>query len=185
MAYICIQPYEGCENDIMDEIAKRLMDTINIPVRLLHPVDEPVYAFDPSRAQYYSTKILRYIVNNHSSAALRTIGIINVDIFVPILTYVFGEAQLNGKAALVSTARLKQEYYGFKPDRVVLVGRLFKEVMHELGHTFGLTHCDIGSCVMNLSYNVAGIDRKTAYYCENHHEQMIKKLRELEIYNEK
>ena len=185
MTNIYIQPYDGCENDIMNEIAQKLMKTMNIPVKLLSPIENPVYAFDPDRRQYYSTKILRYIVNNHNNAALRTIGIVNVDIFIPILTYVFGEAQLDGRAALVSAARLKQEYYGLGPDRELLVERLFKEVMHELGHTFGLTHCELGSCVMHLSNNVAGIDRKTANFCEEHREQLTKKLEELEIPNEK
>ncbi len=185
MTHICIQPYDGCKKDIVDEIAKRLMETIKLPVKILPPVEEPVYAFDPGRKQYYSTKILRYIVNNHDSDALRTIGIINTDIFIPVLTYVFGEAQLNGRAALVSSARLKQEYYGLKPDRSLLADRLFKEVMHELGHTFGLTHCGIDSCVMTLSNSTAGIDRKTANFCENHRDEFMKKLRELEIYDEK
>lgn len=183
MAHIYIQPYDGCNKDIIEEIAKKLMDTINIPVRVLSPIENPVYAFDPGRKQYYSTKILRYIVNSHSDSALRTIGIISLDIFIPILTYVFGEAQLDGKAAIVSGARLKQEYYGLKPDQRLYVERLFKEVMHELGHTFGLTHCELQHCVMHLSNNVAGIDKKTENFCENHRDQLMKKLKELEIQN--
>ncbi|MCL4558886.1 MAG: archaemetzincin family Zn-dependent metalloprotease [Deltaproteobacteria bacterium] len=181
MAYIYLQPYDGCDNEILDEIARRLMDTLPVPVRVLPSIESPVYAFDPDRKQYYSTKILRYIVNSHSDSALRTIGITAVDLFIPILTYVFGEAQLDGKAAIVSGARLKQEYYGLKPDKRLYVERLFKELMHELGHTFGLTHCDLSYCVMHLSNNVIGIDKKTAAFCENHKDQLINKLKELEI----
>jgi archaemetzincin len=180
MTYIYLQPYNGCDNNIIDEIAKRLMNTINIDVKILPSIEEPVYAFDPVRNQYHSTKILSYIVGNHNNSALRTIGIIGVDLFIPILTYVFGEAQLDGKAAIVSGARLKQEYYGLKPDKKLYIERLFKEVMHELGHTFGLTHCELPHCVMHLSNNVAGIDKKTSNFCENHREQFIKRLKELE-----
>ncbi len=181
MTYIYIQPFNGCDNDIINEIAKRLMDTINIPVKLLSSIEEPVYAFDPVRRQYYSTKILSYIVTNHNNAALRTIGVIGVDLFIPILTYVFGEAQLDGKAAIVSGTRLREEYYGLKPDKKLYIERLFKEVMHELGHTFGLTHCELPHCVMHLSNNVASIDKKTANFCEDHREQLMKKLKELEV----
>ncbi len=156
------------------------MDTIHIPVRVLPQRESPVYAFDPDRKQYYSTKILRFIVNSHGDDALRTIGITGVDLFIPILTYVFGEAQLDGKAAIVSGARLRQEYYGLKPDRRLYVERLFKEVMHELGHTFGLTHCELDNCVMRLSNTVAGVDKKTADFCRNHQDQLDKKIKEVE-----
>lgn len=181
MVYIYLQPYNGCDNEIINEIARRLMSTINIDVKILPSLEEPVYAFDPVRRQYHSTKILSYIVGNHNNSALRTIGIIGVDLFIPVLTYVFGEAQLDGKAAIVSGARLKQEYYGFKPDKELYMERLFKEVMHELGHTFGLTHCELSSCVMHLSNNVAGIDKKTSSFCKNHMEQFMKRLKELEM----
>lgn len=185
MTNIYLQPYDGCEQDIVEEIAHRLMKTMDRAVTVLSPLEQPVYAFDPVRKQYYSTKILRSLVNNHRDTALRTIGLINADIFIPVLTYVFGEAQLNGRAALVSSARLRQEYYGLKPDRALLAERLFKEVMHELGHTFGLTHCDLDTCAMSLSTNVRGIDGKTAEFCTEHREQLIKKLDELESENEK
>ncbi len=153
---------------------------MNIPVRVLPAIKNPVEAFDRDRKQYYSTSILRSIVNSHDPDALRTVGITDVDLFIPILTYVFGEAQLDGKAAIVSGARLRQEYYGLKPDRRLYAERLFKEVMHELGHTFGLTHCDLEHCVMHLSNTVAGVDKKRADFCTNHRDEVGKKLKELE-----
>ncbi|MGB9734756.1 MAG: archaemetzincin family Zn-dependent metalloprotease [bacterium] len=180
MTHIYIQPYNGCDKDIIDEIAKRLMDKIKIDVKILPSIGEPYYAFDPVRKQYHSTKILSYIVGNHNNSAIRTIGIIGVDLFIPILTYVFGEAQLDGKAAIVSGARLKQEYYGLKSNKRLYIERLFKEVMHELGHTFGLTHCELPHCVMHLSNTVTDIDKKTSDFCGSHYEQFMKKLKEVE-----
>lgn len=181
MSYVFIQPYIGCDIDVINEIAERLMQKINIEVKLLPFLGKPDYAYDPIRGQYHSTKILSYIIGNNNNSAIRTIGVIDVDLFIPILTYVFGEAQLNGRVAIISGARLKQEYYGLKPNKRLYIERLFKEVIHELGHTLGLTHCEITSCVMHLSNTVIDIDKKTSDFCLSHKEQFMKKLKELEM----
>jgi len=88
-----------------------------------------------------------------------------VDLFIPVLTFVFGQAQLGGKAAVVSTLRLKQEYYELPPNETVFLERLGKEAVHELGHTFGLVHCLNQGCVLNASTYVEEIDLKEADFC--------------------
>ena len=95
----------------------------------------------------------------------RTLGVTAVDLFVPVLSFVFGEAQLGGKAALVSICRLQQEFYGLPPDDEMLTGRLLKEAVHELGHTYGLRHCDDWQCAMSSSHAVEKIDAKTPELC--------------------
>jgi archaemetzincin len=88
-----------------------------------------------------------------------------LDLYLPILTFVFGEAQLEGACAVVSAHRLRQETYGLPPDQMLLRERLLKEAVHELGHTFGLTHCADRSCVMASPHSVEWIDLKTAEFC--------------------
>ena len=90
-----------------------------------------------------------------------------MDLFIPVLTYVFGEAQLDGRAAVVSTYRLDNQIYGLPPDRDLLFQRLVKEAVHELGHTYNLVHCHRPPCVMLSSPYVEGIDQKSDWFCED------------------
>ena len=82
-----------------------------------------------------------------------------------MLTFVFGEAQLDGNCAVVSTARLHEEFYGLPPRADLLRERLVKEAAHELGHTFGLRHCADWRCVMTSSHAVERLDVKDAEFC--------------------
>src|SRR5262249_45197761 len=95
----------------------------------------------------------------------RILGVTSCDLFVPVLTFVFGEAQLDGNCATVSFARLKEEAYGLPPREGLLRERLLKEAVHELGHTFGLRHCADGRCVMTSSHAVERLDVKSAEFC--------------------
>jgi archaemetzincin len=122
--------------------------------------------FNPVRNQYNSTSLLAQLIKNSHDNAGKIIGVCNVDLFIPILTYVFGEAQLEGIAAIVSTYRLRNEFYGGKPDKQLLMERLLKETTHELGHTYGLYHCHTPGCVMTSSTYVEDIDEKSVMFCK-------------------
>ena len=122
--------------------------------------------YDPQRGQYRSTDILKELLVSAPSDALRVIGIVHVDLFIPILTFVFGEAQLNGRVGVVSIARLRQEFYGLPSNQPLLQRRLIKEVKHELGHTFGLLHCSRRECVMSVATSVLDVDAKGLAFCE-------------------
>ena len=124
------------------------------------------YAFDPSRRQYNSTQILKGLLSLNGKNPEKIIGITDVDLFIPILTFVFGEAQLDGPAAVVSTFRLKPEFYGLPRDENLLRDRLTKEAVHELGHTFDLRHCQDYECVMSSSTYADEIDLKGNGFCD-------------------
>jgi archaemetzincin len=121
-------------------------------------------AYDNSRHQNNSTALLAQVLTRVTGNR-RTIAVVDVDLFIPVLTFVFGEAQLNGPAAIVSTHRLHDEFYGLPRDDRLLIRRLEKEVVHELGHTFGLYHCHQFECVMRSSTYVEEIDMKRAELC--------------------
>ena len=105
------------------------------------------------------------MLGNVPQDALKLLGVTDKDLCIPILTYVFGEAQVGGTAAVVSLARLRQEHYGLAPDRPLLLERLRKESLHELGHTFGLVHCPLRECVMYLSNTVVDVDTRGRDFC--------------------
>ena len=84
-----------------------------------------------------------------------------------MLSFLFGQAQLDGAAAIVSIARLRQEFYGLPGDEGLLLARARKEALHELGHTFGLVHCPDPLCAMSLSTSLPQVDAKRDEYCES------------------
>lgn len=127
---------------------------------------DPAAAFDPERGQHHSTALLDRLVAV-CPGAHRVLGVTAFDLFVPVLTFVFGEAQVGGRCAVVSSFRLREEYYGLPADEELTAERLVKEAVHELGHTFGLRHCDDWTCVMHSTHAVERLDLKTAELCEH------------------
>jgi archaemetzincin len=97
---------------------------------------------------------------------LENYEVVSADLYIPILTFVFGEAQLKGSCAVVSLHRLRQEFYGLPADPQLLTSRLIKEAVHELGHTLGIPHCEDYGCVMAPSHAVEWIDLKNSGFCE-------------------
>jgi archaemetzincin len=120
---------------------------------------------DPARSQYHATAILDRLRSLVPVNGRRLLGVAAVDLFVPIFTFVFGEAEVDGRCALASTYRLEEERYGLPANEARLLERLTKEAVHELGHTFGLRHCDDWQCVMASSHSVELVDVKQATFC--------------------
>ena len=127
---------------------------------------DPAFAFDRRRSQYYSTAILQKMQRLAAGDA-RLLAVTSLDLYVPVLTFVFGEAQLDGSCALVSLHRLEEPFYGLPANPDLTHDRLVKEAVHELGHTFGLLHCDDWQCVMTSSHSVERVDVKGAEFCRS------------------
>jgi archaemetzincin len=133
--------------------------------------------YDPTRRQYNGVKLVHEVENAYSSDLSKTIGLFNVDLFIPILTFIFGQAFLNGRTGIASCYRLSNERYGIQFDDRMILERFIKEVIHELGHTFGLIHCHIPTCVMRSSTYVEDIDQKGTGLCpkcRNEYNKMLK-----------
>lgn len=148
----------------LEHLAIALARGFQTPCRIRPMALDIEFAFDPRRDQYYSTAVLQRLERTSDPNA-RVLGVTDCDLFVPVLTFVFGEAQLDGNCAVVSTARLADEFYGLPPREELLRERLLKEAGHELGHTFGLRHCADWRCVMASSHGVELLDVKTAEFC--------------------
>jgi len=151
------------DDRLLDALQRAIQGGFRVPVRLDRRPERPTHTFDPRRGQHSSTQILKWLVGR-SSAGARTLAVTDVDLFIPVLTFVYGEAQLGGDAAVVSTARLAVGAES-DPDRTLFDSRVIKECLHELGHTFGLIHCDSRVCVMARSVNLIEVDAKGRSLC--------------------
>ena len=136
-----------------------------LPLKRLSALAMPEAAYDAKRRQYQSIEIMKMLAQSAPRDAVRVLGITDADLAIPVLSFLFGQAQLNGPIALVSLCRLRQEFYGLPADLQLLRERTVKEVLHELGHTFGLTHCSQPECAMSLATHIEGVDAKSERYC--------------------
>ncbi len=157
--------YLSDRKDMLRHLCAGLEQTFQAHVQLRKPWFDPEVSFDPLRGQYSSTTLLRLLLDDPLDSKRRTLGVTGVDLFAPVLTYVFGEAQLDGRVAVVSLHRLRAEAYGLPANEELLFNRLLKEAVHELGHSFGLIHCRDLGCVMHPSTYVEEIDFKPATFC--------------------
>ena len=148
----------------LEELAAALARVFRVPCRIAQASTDVRFARDQRRGQFYSTAILDQLERTTDSGA-RVLGVGTCDLYVPVLTFVFGEARLDGNCAVVSTARLAEEFYGLPASPPLLRQRLLKEAVHELGHTFGLRHCPDWRCVMTSSHAVERLDVKSAEFC--------------------
>ncbi len=153
------------EEELLRVMEDCLRQTLGItPVRL-PPRPEPREAFDPVRGQFGSIPIMHALVESCPVDAAKLLGVTGADLYIPMLSFVYGQAQLQGRVALLSVARLRQEFYGLPSDPEITAERAKKETLHEVGHTFGLIHCLDGACPMALSTTLGQLDRKTTEYC--------------------
>jgi archaemetzincin len=152
----------AADTDLLEDVRRRLAEVFGADTALALPEGRPPSTFDPRRRQHASSAFLRWLGGAGAGPGRRVLAVTDVDLFMPVLTFVFGEAQLGGRAAVVSTARLAAEG-GHRRD--VLRARLATEAVHELGHTFGLVHCERPACAMHRSAGLRDVDRKRAELC--------------------
>jgi archaemetzincin len=165
MAYIYVVPIELEDHSYLETMEKFISETFDRRIKRKKLRINANDAFDPNRGQFNSSLILRQLITTPPPDAERILGVLDVDLFIPILTFVFGEAQLKGIGAVVSSHRLHNRFYGLPENREATTDRLLKEAVHELGHTFGLIHCTEPRCVMHSSTYVENIDQKLAEFC--------------------
>jgi archaemetzincin len=155
------------EKNILERIAEGVTREFLFPVKIIEGHIDLSEFYNSVRGQYDANKLLKEVDANYSAEYFKTFGLFNVDLFIPILTYIFGQAFLNGRTGIASVYRFSNERYGIRADDNIIFERMQKEVIHELGHTFGLVHCHVPSCVMRSSTYVEDIDQKGGHLCVN------------------
>ena len=149
--------------NLVNELSKRFTSKIHI-VDLKINLDDFFYV---DRKQYFSTQIIAEAIKLTDKFNGKIILLTDVDIFVPVLTFIFGEAQLNGKHSILSVCRLHEEFYSGITNEKLLLERTIKEALHELGHCYGLRHCVDWDCVMHSSPGIEEVDIKGNTFCRN------------------
>jgi archaemetzincin len=153
------------EKDFLEMTAEAVRHEFICPVNIREGRIDLSDFYDPARRQYNGNTLLKQIDSMLIPDSVKTLGLFNVDLFIPILTFIFGQAFLGGRSGIASVYRLSNERYGMTPDEHILLDRFQKEVIHELGHMFGLIHCHQPTCVMRPGTYVEDIDQKEQHLC--------------------
>jgi archaemetzincin len=162
---ITVLSFGRFEKGFLEKVSEVVTQEFSCAVTIKEAHVDISECYDPVRRQYNGNKLLNMVDSLNGTGNFKTIGLFSVDIFIPILTFIFGQAQLGGHSAIASQYRLSNERYGMPSDENILLQRLTKEVIHELGHTLGLFHCHTPNCVMRSSTYVEDIDQKDAQLC--------------------
>jgi archaemetzincin len=170
-----VVPLGNPDRRLLAGLVPALWESLRVPVEVREYQLDLGSFYDEGRGQYNSTAILQHL-KNHPPASRRhasvpreeeatLLAVVPHDLFIPILTFVFGEAELGGTTAVISYHRLENQRYGLPADPALLARRLYKEALHEVGHTLGLLHCPDQGCVMRSSTSVDEIDVKGEEFC--------------------
>ncbi len=160
---ITLKSLGNITDEIMEEIKDRVGSVFHCPVEIEPGITDLSQAYNPERKQYLSPKLITSLGKMEKDG--RVVGIADVDLYVPGLNFVFGEADTAAGMSIISLYRLRPEYYGLAPDEAIFLERATKEIVHELGHTFGLAHCPNNQCVMHFSNSLADTDSKEVHFC--------------------
>jgi archaemetzincin len=167
MNLVHLLPVGKVEASLLEDLRVAIPQCLHVACEILPDELNPVPSYHAERQQYHSSEILQRMQAFVRPHDWRLLGIAEVDLYIPILKYVFGEAQMGGPCALVSFHRLRQEFYGLDRDDALLSQRLLKESIHELGHTLDLRHCQDYRCAMASAHAVEWIDLREAILCDS------------------
>ena len=162
---IALLPVGEIDPNVLDMLKEDLPEILQKEVRIEKGLIEPQYAFNSKRNQFLSTAILKVLLEQKDLQRYeRIFGVVDHDLYVPELNFVFGEA--SPRAAVISLTRLRETYHGRPKNPSLFRRRMLTEAVHELGHTYGLGHCRNAACVMFFSNRLADTDRKGPGFCQ-------------------
>lgn len=161
---IALSPIGEFDREMLESLCDKIHQAFGIPAKTHVILEDIFFAWNPERRQYHSTPILEKLSAGAPSWAIKVAALVKPDLYIPILTYVYGEAQLKGRACIVSTFRLSEGLSSLSAETVFQT-RVAKEIIHELGHTFNLRHCSDLGCIMHYCRTGSDVDRKSEELC--------------------
>lgn len=161
---ILVTSINSHDSSILEPVARAVARAFGFSTTIGPLLDDIEFAYHFSRNQYHSTAILQAMDQGMQENYLKALALTDVDLFIPILTHVFGEAQMGGRAGIISTYRLWDALPTTDVHQAFL-NRLTKEAVHELGHTFNLRHCSDPACLMHYCRRMADVDHKSETFC--------------------
>ncbi len=170
---IVLKPMGDVDISLVEELKQKLEQTFGCPVDTVLENFDMEKAYDKRRQQYLGTRFLSQLKKAKAKGD-KVLGIVDVDLYSPGLNFIFGQADIAAGTSVISLTRLRQEYYGLPPDEALFQDRTVKEAVHELGHTFGLDHCQDAKCVMHFSNALSDTDRKQAAFCGRCRPKLLK-----------
>jgi archaemetzincin len=166
LAEVFLHPFGEIERELVEAVRTAIAQSFNVKATLAPVLAVPAKAYSTARRQYSSTALLDELARLPRADKQTRLGIATVDLYVPDLNFIFGEASGVRRIAVFSLARLDPRYFGEPANQALLVQRATTEAVHELGHVFGLGHCPRTDCVMWFSNTLAETDRKGSSFCE-------------------
>ena len=161
---ITLVPVGDADESLLENLRASLEEIFGQKTRIADKIQLPKESWHRDRGQYLASSILAVLLSPFLSAD-RVLGVVDVDLFAQGLNFVFGQADITGRRAVISLYRLRQEFYGLPHDEDIFRQRTLKEAVHELGHTYGLGHCPHLMCVMHFSNTLCDTDLKGWKFC--------------------
>ena len=155
---------EVCELTLKS-IAAHILGYLYLDALILPPMEPPAYAYDKRRHQYDAGAIITALESLPFPQCDKIIGVVDLDLFIPIFTHVFGEARQGNRVALISLYRLKPPSSPSQAGLNLQMERAAKVALHELGHLYDLHHCMDTLCLMHFSGGLEDLDQTPLYLC--------------------
>jgi len=160
-----IIPLGQIESDVLGHLEENLAEIFMAKVSTAGDQASPEYAYNQKRGQYSSSFILQNLLKLKENREKKVLAVIDKDLYVPELNFVFGTADPGNGVSIISITRLRQSYYGLAENQDLFLKRTLKEAVHELGHLLNFGHCLDPQCVMHFSNSLADTDRKDYQFC--------------------
>ncbi len=174
-----VVPLGAVDQVAVQVAAANLQSILDLPADVLEPWPEPEYALIAERGQYNAGPILKALAADIPAPLIR-IGLTNLDLCLPILTFIFGEAQLGGRAAVVSYYRFNGEFWANLESKELTYERLAKITVHETAHVLGLSHCHAPGCLMRFSQSLEQLDSLSLLFCDQCSYELARARRAME-----
>lgn len=172
---IALVPFGDLDPSLLHRLSEGLPPVYRRKVELLPPLPPPYEAYNGKRLQFLSTAFLRRLIPLRVNARERVLGMTELDLYVPGLNFVFGEADPKEGVAVFSTFRLKP-HPGTPSWDDLFFRRALTEAVHELGHTYGFGHCPNPHCVMFFSNSLGDTDRKGPAFCFRCERRLLERI---------